>query len=258
MLQDGLYKKVPRPDMLLAQHIVPRRAGVLRLRSGPSLSGSDTWQVRVYGRGGHGSSPHRCIDPILLGAHTLVRIQSVISREVSPGSVAVLTCGSFHCGEKDNIIPDYADMTLNLRTYDPDVRTKVLDSLRRVIVSESEASGSPRPPQIQEAETLPPVINDERLTEHLRAIFHESFDSEVQLMDRDIGSEDFPYLSDGDIPYVYWNLGCIDHKIWDDAEAKGELDQIPGNHNSKFAPAIFPTLERGTDSLALAALSFLM
>ena len=257
MVNDGLYEKAPKPDLLLAQHIVRGRCGSLALEPGPVMSAADVYDIRVYGKGGHGSNPDKCIDPIVLACHIIVRLQSVVSREAPPSSVAVVTCGSIHGGDASNIIPNHVDFKLSIRSYNPKVRDKVVSAIMRVVKAECEASASPHPPEITKVTDAPSVINDVASTQTLKTSFEQSFGSDVRDRPPSLASEDFPHLACGNIPYVYWRLGCIDTDTWDAAEAKGELDKIPGNHNPKFAPAIEPTLQRGIDAMSVAALTFL-
>ncbi|KAK5116335.1 hypothetical protein LTR85_009307 [Meristemomyces frigidus] len=257
MIADGLYDKIPRPDLLLAQHVFPLRAGVVSLLHGPVFSALDEFRVRVFGKGGHAPRPEACVDPVVLAAHIIVRLQSVVSREVPPRSVAMITCGSIHGGSASNVIADHVEFTLSIRSYEPSVRSRVLNAIMRTIKSECEISGSPKTPEIERTDEAPPVINDETLTRDVRHSFEASFRSDVQAMTPTLASEDFPYLACGDMPYVYWTIGCIEPSKWDGAEAEGTVDELPGLHSAGFAPCIDPTLQRGADALAIAALTFL-
>lgn len=257
MVNDGLYEMVPRPDVLLAQHVVRGRSGVLALQPGPVMTACDSYDVRVFGKSGHGSKPDMCVDPIPLASHIIVRLQGVVSREIPPGNMAVFTCGSIHGGDASNIIPTHVDFKLNVRSYEPRVRNIILVAIVRVVKAECEASGSPNPPEITKVTELPPVVNDAASTLAIKKSFEQSFGSDVQDRPPSTASEDFPFLACGDIPYVFSRLSCIDISTWDEAEVRGETDKVPGNHSSKFAPAIEPTLQRGIDALAVAALTFL-
>jgi hippurate hydrolase len=117
MVDDGLFKRIPVPDAALAQHLLPGIAGTVRTRSGPFMSAADSLKVTVYGRGGHGSTPQNTVDPVVLAATIIVRLQTVVSREIAPGDIAVVTVGSVHAGTRSNIIPDFAVLELNVRSY---------------------------------------------------------------------------------------------------------------------------------------------
>ena len=91
MVNDGLFKRIPVPDVALAQHLLPGIAGTVRTRSGPFMSAADSIKVTVYGRGGHGSTPQHTVDPVVLAAMIIIRLQTIVSREVAPGDIAVVT-----------------------------------------------------------------------------------------------------------------------------------------------------------------------
>ncbi len=201
MITQGLYEKIPRPHVLLAQHVWPLRAGTVALSPGPVFSAVDSFKIRVFGTGGHASRPDCCVDPVLLASHIIVRLQSVVSREVPPQSVAVITCGTIHGGSACNVIPDFVDFSISIRTYEPGIRSKVLESVRRVVKTECEASASPREPEFERTDEAPPVINDHQLTSILRSSFEDAFGNDIQSMIPTLASEDFPYLACQDIPY---------------------------------------------------------
>lgn len=103
MLDDGALRRFPKPDVVLGQHVTPLPAGVIGVRPGPQMSASDGLQVVMHGRGGHGSRPHATIDPVVMAAATVMRLQTVVSREVDPHDLAVVTVGSIHAGTKNNM-----------------------------------------------------------------------------------------------------------------------------------------------------------
>ena len=109
MVDDGLYEngRIPRPDVVLAQHVDNDPCGRITMKSGPALTASSTLAVRIFGRGGHGSSPQDCVDPIVIGCSTVTRLQTIVSREIDPNQLAVVTCGSIYAGDAPNIIPEY-------------------------------------------------------------------------------------------------------------------------------------------------------
>jgi amidohydrolase len=229
------------------------------IRSGPALTAADSFNVTVLGKGGHAGTPQHCIDPILLVSHIIVRLQSIVSREIAPTDVAVITCASIYGGSTGNVIPDHVDFKLNVRTYDPAVRTKVLNAIDRIIKAEAEAAGVEKLPIIQPYERTPMTVNDPKMTQRLTSSFQQYFGKETWEMELDTATEDFDNLaSPHHVPYVYWNFGGTDAKKWNDAKKKGELSKlIPENHSPFFAPVIEPTLHTGTDAFAIAALTFL-
>lgn len=133
MVDDGLYEKVPIPDVVLAQHVMPLREGQVALKSGPAVAAADSFEVTLFGRGGHGSMPESCIDPVLLAANVIVRLQGIVSREISPSEVAVLTIGSVQAGQAENVIPDQALLKIDVRSENHATREKVLRAMRRIV-----------------------------------------------------------------------------------------------------------------------------
>ena len=259
MVEDGLYGKVPIPDIVLGQHVTPLKTGVVAIRAGPVLTAADFFGVRIFGRGGHGSQPQNTIDPILLASHIVVRIQSIVSREIPPQKLAVITCGSFHGGETENVIPDYVDLKLNIRTYDPEVRAHVLASVKKVIQSECKISHVSRKPTITATTRYPLTDNFESIVSPITKTWDKFLGKPVWDMGQDTVSEDVSvFATSVSRPYAYWYVGCTDAEKWDDANEKGKLtDIIPGTHSSHFAPVIQPTLRLAVGAMALAALTFL-
>lgn len=258
MVDDGLYDKVPKPDIVLAQHVMRMRAGSVNLRPGRLLTAADVFDVRIFGRGGHGSAPQATIDPIVIGASVVLRLQTIVSREVQPGEMAVVTCGSINAGHAPNIIPDYLDLQVCVRTFDPEVRKTVCAAIHRIIEGECQAAGAVQKPRVVHTYSTPATINDDKTTETLRDSFGSYFQDDLVEMERPAASEDFSVLATAaGAPYVMWFYGGIDEQVWDEAVANGTLNQLPGNHSPFFAPVIQPTLRTGVDALALGALTFL-
>ncbi len=249
MLRDGLWERTPHPEVLFGQHVWASRTGTIEVPSGPAMAMADSWKVKVHGRGGHGSRPQDTIDPVLLGAHMVVRIQSVVSRELHPQASAVVTVATFHAGLKENIIPSSAEFTVNVRTLDPQVRTGVLASLRRTILAEAAASGAPEP-EIEELYRFPLLFNDPESTATTVEVLSAALGSEnVRQVPPVMGSEDFGHLSEAlGVPAVYWFFGGLEDDV-DSVESA-----VPTNHSPGFAPLIEPTLTTGIAS-AVAAVS---
>jgi hippurate hydrolase len=250
MLQDGLWDRAPRPEIVYGQHVWPGRAGQVELTSGPAMAMADGWKVTVHGRGGHGSRPEDTIDPVVLAAHMVVRIQSIVSREIPAQQAAVITIASFHAGLKENIIPAVAEFTVNVRNLDADVRELVLAALRRVIRGEAVTSGAPEP-RIDEIYTFPLLVNDPAETDSLRAVLGAALGAE-NVLDRpaQMGSEDFGHLPDAiGVPGVYWFFGGMSDEAVD-----GDTP-VPTNHSPFFAPVVEPTLSTGVTAAVSAILS---
>ena len=259
MVADGLYSKIPVPDIALGAHLMPFRAGVVGTKVGLMASAADSFQITLFGRGGHASQPHRTVDPVVMAAQIVVRLQTIVSREVSPDDAAVVTVGSVQAGMTENIIPAQATIKINVRTIDKQTRERVLASIRRIVKAECEASGATEEPTFEPTSQFPFTMNDEEATTPLEEVFSQAFDSYDRDISRLQGSEDFSILATSqNRPASFWVYGGVDPEKWDAAEKAGRLQEdIPINHSPFFAPVIQPTLRTGVDSYALAALAFM-
>jgi hippurate hydrolase len=164
MIKDGLFTRFPRPDAALALHVgndLP--AGQIGIVAGSYSTNADSIRITIYGKGGHGSAPHTAVDPIVTAARTILALQTIPSREVKPGELAVVTVGYINAGTKNNIIPDQAEMGLTVRTFKPDVRKQVLEAITRITNAEAQAANVPRPPSIDRYEMTDAVFNDQAL-----------------------------------------------------------------------------------------------
>lgn len=260
MLDDGVLDRFPRPDVVLGQHVTPLPAGVIGVRPGPQMSASDGIQVVLHGRGGHGSRPHSTIDPIVMAAATIMRLQTVVSREVDPHDLAVVTVGAVHAGTKNNIIPADATLQLSLRYPDEQLREKVLEKVERVVRAEAMASGAEREPEFSTLHSLPATINDADATARAVAAFQAAF-GEQKVIDPGLftGSEDVSWFArDAGVPLVFWFWGGHDPVAYAEAEANGTLDRdVPTNHSPFYAPVIQPTIDAGVTAMVVAAREFL-
>lgn len=260
MIADGVFDHFPKPDIVLGQHLTPLPAGVIGVRSGTQMSASDGLTVVMHGRGGHGSRPHSTIDPIVMAAATVMRLQTVVSREVDPRDVAVVTVGSIHAGLKNNIIPAEAKLELSLRYPNDAARENIMARVERVVHAEAAASGAELPPTISIDHTLPPTINDVDATARLTAAWDHAFgDGTVVDPGMFTGSEDVSWFArETGVPLVYWFWGGLDPVSYAEALAGGTVDRdVPTNHSPFFAPVLHPTIERGVDALVVAAREFL-
>ncbi|HEX5857049.1 MAG TPA: amidohydrolase [Microbacterium sp.] len=260
MIADDLLERVPRPDVVLGQHVTPLPTGTIGVRPGTQMAASDGLTVMLYGRGGHGSRPHSTIDPIVLAAATVMRLQTIVSREVDPRDVAVVTVGSIHAGLKNNIIPAEAKLELSLRYPDNAARDRVLAKVERIVNAEAAASGVETPPTITTDHTLPPTINDAEATARLTTAFDRAF-GEGTVVDPGMftGSEDVSWFArEAGVPLVFWFWGGVDKKAFADATAAGTADRdIPTNHSPFYAPVLQPTLDNGVQNLVVAAREWL-
>lgn len=264
MVDAGLYDPLrvacPIPDVVLGQHVMPFRAGMVGTRRGIMAPAADGIEITVFGRGGHASQPHKTIDPLMLACHIVVRLQTIVSREVPPSDEAVLTVGCIEAGTTENIIADSATIKLTIRNNNVATREHVLRAMKRIVHAECLASNSPKPPIFTETVSAPPTINDDEVTARLESAFSTAFGEDYIKDAAGLGgSEDFSILASAiDRPYCYWTFGGSDRVKWDEAERRGTVeDDIPTNHSPFFAPEIEPTLKSGTRALITAVISYL-
>lgn len=257
MVEDGLVEKVPRPDVVLGQHVGPERGGSVHLRPGPAMSRSENLKIVVHGKGGHGSMPHYTVDPVVVAAAIVGRVQTVVSRELSPFEFGVVTVGMLHAGTKANIIPATAELHLNLRSYDDAVHDRIVAAITRICRGEAATAGCPAEPEISSYDTVPLTDNDPEVTAQVWGALTEA-GLDVVEGEKITGSEDFSWLPRAwDLPYAYWFIGGWDVEAYDAAATSGTLLQIPSNHSPHFGPAMHPTLETGVRSAVASSLAFL-
>jgi hippurate hydrolase len=259
MVDDGLADLVPALDVALGQHVLPAPAGIVGTRSGPVLAAADSMRITVHGRGGHGSMPQATVDPVVLAASIVMRLQTVVSREVPPAETAVLTVGSIQAGTKSNVISDQAVVQLNIRTYSDATRQTVLEAIHRIVEAECAASDCPRRPEFDLFDRFPVTDNDPATTERVAASFTAMFGEASVELPVQTASEDFSDIPTAlGIPYSYWGVGGIDPDSYRAAERAGRVGQdVPVNHSAGFAPVMRPTLDTGTSALVTAALAWL-
>jgi hippurate hydrolase len=245
---------------VLGQHVTPLPAGMFGVRPGTQMAASDGLTVTLHGRGGHGSRPHSTIDPVVMAAATVMRLQTVVSREVDPRDVAVVTIGSIHAGLKNNIIPAEAKLELSLRYPDDQARARVLEKVERIVRAEAQASGAEDEPVIVTDHTLPPTINDPDATARVIDALATRFGAD-SVVDPGMftGSEDVSWFArESGAPLVFWFWGGVDPAAFAAAEAGGTLERdVPTNHSPLYAPLIHPTIENGVDALVVTAREFL-
>ncbi|WTW99015.1 amidohydrolase [Streptomycetaceae bacterium NBC_01309] len=260
MVDDGLFDKVGTPDIVLGQHVAPVPTGTIACHPGPALAATDALRVRMFGRGAHGSRPESAIDPVVMAAATVMRLQTVVSREIAGGDTAVVTVGALNAGTKDNVIPDDAELKLNIRTYTPEVRDTVLSAVTRIVNAEAEAAGAERKPEITPVDTFPVLVNDAAAVERTMGALRAHF-GEHTVVDPGpaTGSEDCGILATASgAPLCYWFFGGTDPAVFEAAVKKGTVGRdIPSNHSPLFAPLVDPTLDNGVRTMTVAALAWL-
>ena len=245
MIRDGLFTRFPKPDVAVALHVgngLP--AGMVSITPGVYNTNSDSVRITIYGKGGHGAMPNTTVDPIVIAARTILALQTIVSREVRPGEMAVVTVGYIRAGTKNNIIPDQAEMGITVRTFKQDVRKQVLASIARITKAEAAAAGAQREPSIERYEGTDLVYNDPELAERLRAALEAALGKKNVVTAEPIPpSEDFSYFVEQGVPGFYFSLGGADPEKF--AQAKASGTQLPSNHSPLFAPDVDPALRTG-------------
>jgi amidohydrolase len=236
MLDDGLFDRTGVPDVVLGQHVFPGQAGRVLYRAGAFLAAAESWDVTLHGRGGHGSRPEAAVDPVLLAASVITRLQGLVAREISPFDRGVVSVSRLRAGHAENVIPDDATITLNFRAFDPAVQERLASGARRIIDGEAAVSAVPRPPSYRTLSAFPVTVNDPDLTASLASVLPDA--TEIDPM---MGSEDFGLFgAAAGAPSVFWGMA-------------GSFDGAPGNHSPQFAPSVDPTLEAGVTAMVTAA-----
>jgi amidohydrolase len=261
MIDDGLFKRFPKPEVILGQHVMPPPAGRISYRPGITQSVEDNIEVRLIGRGGHGAWPESTVDPVVMAASTVLRLQTIVSREVAANDEVIVTIGALQAGTRGNVIPDEALLKINVRTFDDAARTRVLGAIERIVKAEASASGAPKEPQFRYFDHFPLTVNDPKATNQIGGAFRDFFGAErvTQLVDPLSVSEDFgSFGTEWGVPSVFWYVGGTDPDLYRKAQRAGRVAQdIPTNHSSRFAPVLHPTLEAGIEALTVASLSYL-
>jgi amidohydrolase len=248
MLRDGLFTRFPKPDVAVALHVSNAEpAGIVSITPGVYNTNADSLRITIYGKGGHGATPHTTVDPIVIAARTILALQTIVSREVKPGEMAVVTVGYVQAGTKNNIIPDQAQMGLTVRTYKQDVRKQVLAAITRITNAEAAAAGAPREPLVEHYEGTDSVYNDPALAERMRAPLEVALGKDKVVTAEPIApSEDFSYFVAQGVPGFYFSLGGADPEKF--AQAKTAGTTLPSNHSPLFAPDVDPALHAGIEA----------
>lgn len=259
MLADGLFRRFGKPDFAVAVHdSADLPSGTVGFVPGWALANVDSVDVTFFGRGGHGAYPHRTVDPIVMAARFVVAVQTVVSREQDPTVPAVVTVGSFQAGTKHNVIPDEAKLQLTVRTYEDEVRTRVLAAIARVAKGEAAAAGAPREPEVKvrEDDTTRSTYNDPALTRRLAGALAAALGpSHVEERRPVMGGEDFSAYGRAGVPAAILWIGAQDPKALAAARAIGK--ELPSLHSSEFAPDRERAIKTGAATLTIAALELL-
>ncbi|MFE2441939.1 amidohydrolase [Streptomyces sp. NPDC021218] len=255
MVDDGLFQRFPKPDIVLGQHVGPLPAGIIAYAAGPMMASMDTAKVVLHGRGGHGSLPESTVDPVLMAAHVVTRLQGIVSREIAASENAVVTVGRLQAGTKDNIIPDTAELGISVRSFSETTRDTVRQAIERVVHGEAQASSAPRPPQVEWTGAAPAVVNAPDATEATVAAFAEHFGEQHLVKQAPVpASEDVGVFGQAcGAPTVFWFFGGVETQAFTSTDEGNGFRNVTTNHSPYFAPVIEPTLTTGVQALVVAA-----
>jgi hippurate hydrolase len=260
MVKGGLYDKVPKPDVLVASHVIPLYpAGAASAKAGRRMAGTDQVDVIVYGIGGHGSAPQLAKDPVVMGSMAVMGYQTLISRSVDPQEPSVITVGAFQAGDVNNVIPDSATLKLNLRWFDPKVREQMVKGIKRITDAIATAADLPaeRMPKYVMKGHAGPVVNDEQTSRRAEAALELALGKDKTLpgLPPVMGSEDFHNLA---APFpttkiLFIWIGCGPADV---LQAKKKGIMPAANHNPKFKVEL-SAIASGTKANAAVLLELL-
>ena len=256
MLADGLYSRFPQPDYNLALHVsAAAPAGTVVYTKGYAMANVDSVDITVKGVGGHGAYPHTTRDPILIGSHIVVALQSLVSRNTNPQDSAVVTVGSFKAGAKHNIISDEATLLLTVRSYDDATRQMLLSGIERIAKAQAEAFGAPEPEITIEQDYTPSLFNNADLAETAMAAIADAIgEDNVKEVAPVMGGEDFSQFgrTEENIPGLLFWVGAVEPARYE--AAKDSSLPLPSLHSPFFAPDYDPTIATGVEAMTAAAL----
>jgi len=252
MLADGLFTRFKKPDFAFALHAGGYPHGNIAYRVGVGSSTVDGLYIKFKGRGGHGAMPQRTIDPVMMAARFIVDVQAVISREKDPTEFGIISIGSINSGTAGNIIPDDATVQGTVRSFNPDVRAKLLAGIERTAKAVAAMSDAPNP-EILMGEGTKAVINDPAVVATAEKALRAAFGEKLRLTPANTTSEDFSEFAGAGVPSMMFNIGVYDAEKWVAANKSGT--PLGGNHSPQFAPVPKPTLQTGVTAMTLAVLS---
>lgn len=248
LVENGITRIIPKPDVYLGQHVLGAiPAGTVGIRSGAFLTTAASIRVHIFGKGSHGSMPELSVDPVIVASSIVLKLQTIVSRELAAKDYAIVTVGAINAGSKSNIIPDDAKLLINTRTYSEDTQKFVHSAIERIVRGECELARCPKKPEFTYYDRYPLTNNDQNSSLRVRKAFDEYFGEDSVNISRASASEDFSIVANAfNTPYAYWGLGGFE-----------DMKNAPGNHNPAFAPDLQPTLNRGLESAVVAACAWL-
>ncbi|MDK7063957.1 M20 family metallopeptidase [Gardnerella vaginalis] len=248
LVENGITSMIAKPDVYLGQHVLGAiPAGTVGIRSGAFLTTAASIRVHIFGKGSHGSMPELSVDPVVVASSIVLKLQTIVSRELAAKDYAIVTVGALNAGSKSNIIPDDAELLINTRTYSEDTQKFVHNAIERIVRGECELARCPKKPEFTYYDRYPLTNNDKNASLRVRKAFDEYFGEDSVNISRASASEDFSIVANAfNTPYAYWGLGGFE-----------DMKNAPGNHNPAFAPDLQPTLNRGLESAVVAACAWL-
>ncbi len=260
MIKAGLYRKFPVPDFAFAYHVRSNlEAGKIGFCPGPAFANVDDVDITVYGKGGHGAYPHLTKDPVVMASRIVLDLQTIVSREISPLSPAVVTVGTIHGGTQRNIIPDEVKLSLTIRTYTEDVRKQIFEAIKRIATGVALSAGMPedKMPLVEiGSDPTPSVDNNPALTNRVVAEFRKIVGDEniVQVPPEMVG-EDFGLYgkTDPKVPIFLAWLGSANPELIKSCNEKGTIP--PPLHSPEFAPEPEKTIRTGVLAMSYALIN---
>lgn len=248
LVENGITSMIAKPDVYLGQHVLGAiPAGTVGIRSGAFLTTAASIRVHIFGKGSHGSMPELSVDPVVVASSIVLKLQTIVSRELAAKDYAIVTVGALNAGSKSNIIPDDAELLINTRTYSEDTQEFVHNAIERIVRGECELARCPKEPEFTYYDCYPLTNNDQNASLRVRKAFDEYFGEDSVDISRASASEDFSIVANAfKTPYAYWGLGGF-----------ADMQNAPGNHNPAFAPDLQPTLNRGLEAAVVAACAWL-
>ena len=245
MIQAGVLEN-PRPDLIIGQHVFPELpAGKIGLSHGFCMASTDEVHLTVTGKGGHAATPQKVIDPVLIGAHIIVALQQIVSRNALPTTPTVLSFGRFIADGMANIIPGQVKISGTMRTFDEDWRKEIKEKIRKIAVSIAEGMGGTCDVFIDPG--YPAVFNDHGLTQRIISYAKDYLGQDnVENMERRMTAEDFSYFA-MEVPGCFYRLGVMN-------EARG----ITSNLHTPTFDADEVSLETGMGTMAWIVFNELM
>jgi amidohydrolase len=248
LVENGITSMIAKPDVYLGQHVLGAiPAGTVGIRPGAFLTTAASIRVHIFGKGSHGSMPELSVDPVVVASSIVLKLQTIVSRELAAKDYAIVTVGALNAGSKSNIIPDDAELLINTRTYSEDTQEFVHNAIERIVRGECELARCPKEPEFTYYDYYPLTNNDQDASLRVRKAFDEYFGEDSVDISRASASEDFSIVANAfKTPYAYWGLGGF-----------ADMQNAPGNHNPAFAPDLQPTLNRGLEAAVVAACAWL-